>query len=317
MTIEISSIGSFYVGGREVDLAGLPSRSLTPVPGSPPIMIDPNGRFVAGQMYAQFVRLARPRHALPVALWHGGGLTGSCWETTPDGRPGWLTRFLKHGFDVLICDAVERGRAGWARYPQIFTSEPVFMPPAVAWEQYRIGPADGFAPEARDRRPFPQSLFPAPGFDDFVKQIVPRWMENDGWILPAYRDFLEHAGPLSLIAHSQGAAFAIRCASERPDLVKRLVLLEPGGVPELSDDALGRLGRVPILIVWGDFIEEVGYWRLMKQRFKELESRLCERGAAIRTLDLPAMDKTGNSHLPMMDANSDDIADLVAGWIIQ
>lgn len=317
MTMEIASIGSFYIGGREVEVTGLEPRHLTSVPGSPPVVIDPNGRFIAGQMYVQSIRLQKPRYPLAVALWHGGGLTGSCWETTPDGRPGWLTRLLKRGFDVLVCDAAERGRAGWSRFPQIFSGEPVFMPRSVAWEQYRIGPAGGFAIEAADRRPFSQSLFPAARFDEFAKQIVPRWMDNDGWIEQAYRDFVAHTGPIMLVAHSQGAAFAIRCASERPDLISRLVLLEPGGLPTLSDDALDRMTEIPILVVWGDFVDRVGYWRTVKQHFVELEADLRQRGGRIATLDLPALGKEGNSHLLMMDLNSDEIGDLVADWLAQ
>jgi hypothetical protein len=33
-------------------------------------------------------------------LWHGGGLTGVTYETTPDGRDGWLNMFVRSGWDV-------------------------------------------------------------------------------------------------------------------------------------------------------------------------------------------------------------------------
>jgi len=48
-----------------------------------------DGAHMVGQMYAQHFRLAQPRYPIPIALWHGGGLTGASWETTPDGRAGW------------------------------------------------------------------------------------------------------------------------------------------------------------------------------------------------------------------------------------
>ena len=57
-------------------------------------------------------------------MWHGGGLSGVTWETKPDGKPGWQNYFLKAGHDVYVSDAVERGRASWARYPEIFKTEP-------------------------------------------------------------------------------------------------------------------------------------------------------------------------------------------------
>ncbi|MGY8705554.1 hypothetical protein RAD16_07390 [Bradyrhizobium sp. 18BD] len=46
---------------------------------------------------------------------------------------------LNAGYDVYVSDAVERGRASWARYPEIFKSEPFFRPKKEAWELFRIG----------------------------------------------------------------------------------------------------------------------------------------------------------------------------------
>ena len=59
---------------------------------------------------------------MPLLLWHGGVLISATYETKPDGGEGWLTWFLKKGWDVYNSDAVERGRAGWAIYPDIFTT---------------------------------------------------------------------------------------------------------------------------------------------------------------------------------------------------
>ena len=70
-------------------------------------------------MYVQYVKLAQPRGRVPLLLWHGGGLSGVTWETKPDGKPGWQQFFLNAGDDVYVSDAVERGRASWARYPEI------------------------------------------------------------------------------------------------------------------------------------------------------------------------------------------------------
>jgi hypothetical protein len=69
--------------------------------------------------------------SLPVLLWHGGGMTGFTWETTPDGRPGWLWRFLQAGYEVMVSDAVERGRSSWAMFPQVYKEAAVFRGQAV------------------------------------------------------------------------------------------------------------------------------------------------------------------------------------------
>src|SRR4051794_37986807 len=88
--------------------------------------LSPNGEFWVEQMYAQYIRLANPRARYPLLMWHGGGLTGATWETTPDGRTGWQMFFLRAGHDVYVSDAMERGRSGWTRFPEIFAGEPIW-----------------------------------------------------------------------------------------------------------------------------------------------------------------------------------------------
>ena len=107
-------------------MAGLPEETVFFYPGAPPTQDNPDGDVHTGQMYVHFVRLAHPRGAVPIILMHGGGLSGTGWESAPDGRPGWQQFFLQAGFDVLVPDQVERGRSNWSRFPQIFTSAPMF-----------------------------------------------------------------------------------------------------------------------------------------------------------------------------------------------
>jgi pimeloyl-ACP methyl ester carboxylesterase len=117
--LNLRAIESFHIGGRSVTLRGFPPEHRRLAQSAAPRAINPDGDCVTGQMYAQAFRLSAPRTRWPVLLWHGGGMTGVNWETTPDGRPGWLTRFLEDGWDVIVSDAVERGRASWSRFPDI------------------------------------------------------------------------------------------------------------------------------------------------------------------------------------------------------
>lgn len=206
--IHLRAMGGYHLGGGRVTLSGLPLRSFPPVRGAPPVTVDPNGTYIAGQMYVQFAHLVAPRWRLPLSLWHGGGLTGAVWEGTPDGRPGWQTAFLAGGFDVLLCDAVERGRAGWARFPDIFPPEPVFLPQHAVWELYRIGDAEGFATEAAERRGFPGSRFPVDHFDAFTRQLVPRWPGNEPLIEAAYHRFVKPPRRVSRGLHAVSAGAA-------------------------------------------------------------------------------------------------------------
>lgn len=112
--IVIKEIGSFFAGGRTVTLTGQPRRRLQVTDSGPTRIVDQNGDYITGQTYVQYVRQAAPASDTPVIFWHGGAMTGAVWETTLDGRPGWQSFFLRHGFDTYICDAMERGRAGWS-----------------------------------------------------------------------------------------------------------------------------------------------------------------------------------------------------------
>src|SRR5262245_53462467 len=91
-------------------------------------------------------------------------------ETKPDGKPGWQMFFFNRGYDVYVSDAVERGRASWARYPEFFKSEPLFRSKKEAWELFRFGPTGSYDPNPADRRLFPDSQFPTEALDQFAKQ---------------------------------------------------------------------------------------------------------------------------------------------------
>ena len=138
--IALKQMGSFHIGGREVEISGKSVKEIGLAPGGVPATIDPNGKYLVESMYVPYFLPVERRGAVPMLMWHGGGLTGVTYETKPDGGEGWLTWFLKKGWDVYNSDAVERGRAGWAMYPDIFTTEPVFLPVANPWERFRIGP---------------------------------------------------------------------------------------------------------------------------------------------------------------------------------
>ncbi len=119
-------MGSFHIGGRVVEISGRPVQEIVRVPGGPPSRLDPNGRYQVEQMYVQYFLPQNRKGKYPLLLWHGGGLTGASFETTPDGREGWLNLFLRKGWDVYVSDAVERGRSGFAS-PDIWKGDPVFL----------------------------------------------------------------------------------------------------------------------------------------------------------------------------------------------
>src|SRR2546425_4425639 len=118
--IALRGMGSFHVGGRDVEISGRPVKEIVFTPGGVPAKVDPNGTYSVEAMYVQYFLPAERRGAVPLLMWHGGGLTGGTYETTPHGRGGWVNFFVKQGWGVDNSDAVERGRAGRAVNPGNF-----------------------------------------------------------------------------------------------------------------------------------------------------------------------------------------------------
>src|SRR6516162_5256496 len=97
--ITLKTMGSFHVGGRLIEVSGQPVKEVVLTPGGVPARIDPNGKYQVEQMYVQYFIPQDERGAVPLLLWHGGGLSGVSYETTPDGGDGWIHYFIRRGWD--------------------------------------------------------------------------------------------------------------------------------------------------------------------------------------------------------------------------
>ena len=95
----------------------------------------------------------------------------------------------------------------------------------------------------------PGNQFPVEAYDNFVKQIVPRWLDTDAPIIAAYTELVDKVCPCVILSHSQAGAFGVKVAQARPDKVKALVAVEPA-VPGDVDKAAALKG-IPILMVFG------------------------------------------------------------------
>lgn len=313
----VDEIGSFYVGGEEVVLEGLPEKEISFTAGMAPIKVNPNGQFETGQMYVQYVKLAQPESKLPILMWHGGGLTGVTWETKPDGQPGWQQFFLEAGYDTYVSDAVERGRASWSRYPEIYKSEPFFRTKEEGWHLFRIGPQEGWSAQPAERRAFEGQQFPVEAYDQFAKEFVPRWSTNDEATQKAYDALVERVCPCIIIVHSQGGNFGYNAALNNPDLVKALILVEPSGAPDPQKADPAAVKDIPHLVIYGDYIDRSPAWGPFVATNEVWRDAVVEAGGKVDWLDLPAAGVHGNTHMLMMDKNSDEIAARVETWIDQ
>ncbi|WP_250494412.1 alpha/beta fold hydrolase [Caballeronia sp. GAWG1-1] len=314
--ISVRDIGSFFVGGEMLTLSGMPHRDRVSTNQGAVHPVDQNGEIIAGQMYVQYIRLERPTGRWPLLLWHGGGMSGVNWETTPDGRPGWQMFFLRSGLDVYVSDAVERGRASWAPYPEVYAEAPYFRTAREAWEEtFRFGPAGSWHPDEAARRSHEGVRFPVGRMETFMHQFVPRWATNNARTQHAYDALIASLDTSIILTHSQGGNFGLTAALNAPERVKAVISLEPSGAPSPDDHDAALLRDVPHLFLWGDYLDQHSFWVDSVPNVRRWHDALAAVGTDVEWIDLPARGITGNSHALMADDNSDAIAAIVLEWL--
>lgn len=140
-------------------------------------------------------------------------------------------------------------------------------------------------------------------------------MTNDDATQKAYDALVEKVCPCVVVVHSQGGNFGFNAALAAPDKIKALVAIVPSGAPDPAKVDVGKLKDVPHLIVWGDFRDKVAVWQRLPIARTKYRDALVAAGGKADVFDLPVMGIKGNTHMLMMDRNSDDVAKLVHDWI--
>ena len=312
--IVLRGMGSFHVGGRIAEVSGKPVRMIVRQPGGPLTKLDPNGQYMVEQMYVQYFLPRNRKGKLPLLMWHGGGLTGVTYESTPDGREGWLNLFVRKGWDVYVSDAVERGRAGFAS-SDVWQSDPIFLTYADPFERFRIGDGEGsWNADPAKRKVLAGSQFPVEAYDNFMKQSVPRWLITDDAIIAAYVALVDKVCPCVLLLHSQGATFGFKVAEQRPDKVKAIVAVESATAGILANAP--KLKDVPVLMLFGDYVDEHPRWSTFKKINTEYGNAIKAAGGKVDWINLPEIGIRGNSHMLMQDRNSDQIAEVIQQWLV-
>jgi pimeloyl-ACP methyl ester carboxylesterase len=310
--IALRDMGSFHVGGRVIEITGQPVKEVVFTPGGVPAKVDPNGKYQVEQMYVQYFLPQNKKGKLPLLLWHGGGLSGVTYETKPDGGDGWMQYFIRKGWDTYVSDAMERGRSGWT---STFKGEAMALPFGDPWERFRMGPIGSWNDDPSKRVAYPGSQFPADAYPQFMKQGVPRWVTTDDEIVKAYIELVDKICPCVVLVHSQSGTFGYKVLEARPDKVKALVAVEPtlGGDKSKAASVKGT----PILVVIGDNAKEHPRWKNIRQNSVTYAEAFKAAGGSLDLVDLPDAGIKGNSHMMMMDKNSDQIAGLIQDWLVK
>jgi pimeloyl-ACP methyl ester carboxylesterase len=328
-SLSVAEQGSFFVGGRKVQAAG------TYDPTKSPAGTDEGQTFWIDQMYVQYQIPVNARK-YPLILVHGGSGTGRVWETTPDGREGYQTLMLRHGFPVYIVDFPRRGRAGYPSFNGPFgtlAGKPVVANQTgqagvqYAWSRWRLGPK---YPDV-----FPVQQFPMKAVDQFMQHLVPTVSDDAEIISGALVALLDKIGPAIVVTHSQSGLFGWLAGARSPH-VKGIVAYEPGfvfkqgkvppaiplfkgsqpsGTP-VTEAEFTRLAQIPIQVVYGDNIPKQPIPDLVAdgRRAQVVTSRmfvdvLNGQGGNASVLHLPDAGLYGNSHFMFSDLNNVAVAE--------
>ena len=312
--ISLRGMGSFHVGGRIAEVSGKPVRTIVRQPGGPPSKLDPNGQYMVEQMYVQYFLPKHRKGKLPLLLWHGAGLTGATYESTPDGRAGWLNMFIRFGWDTYLSDAVERGRAGFAP-PDVWQSEPIFLTYQDPFERFRIGDGEGsWNPDPAKRRVLPGNQFPVEAYDNYMRQTVARWLSTDDAVIAAYVAMVDKVCPCVVLAHSQGGSFAFKVAEQRPDKIKAIVAVESASAGVVANAS--KLKDTPVLMMFGDYVDQHPRWAAYKKIDTEYGDAIKAAGGTVDWINLPEIGIKGNSHMLMQDKNNAEIAAVIQKWLV-
>ncbi len=334
-SVVLAEQGSFFVGGRIVQAKG------TYDPSKDTANTNEGNTFWADQMYVQYQVPVNARK-YPLILVHGGGGTGRVWETTPDGREGFQTIFLRRGFPVYIVDFPRRGRAGYPSYngafgdldgTEIVPNKTNRAGMQYAWSRWRLGPK---YPEV-----FPVQQFPMKGLDQFMQHLVPTVSDDPEVISGALLKLLERIGPAIVVTHSQSGLFGWLAGARSPN-VKGIVAYEPGFVfprtempapiplykgtqvagTAVTAQEFANLVKIPLQVVYGDNIPPSPVPDLVAdgRRAQVVTSRLFaqtinSKGGDASVLRMPDVGQFGNSHFLFSDLNNITVADQLSKFL--
>lgn len=295
MSYHLSDFGSYTVAGRVHEVTEGEPRDIR-FTRSASYLYDPKGHFSVEHAYVQYFVPAKRNGAPPVVLVHGGGMHGSTWETTPDGRPGWLNLLVRLGYETHVLDNVERGRSGFA--PGLWDGDPISRSQQEAWTLFRIGSREGFSM----RTPFKDGQFPVGAFDAFSRMLVPRWLTTTPLHVAALVAVLRRVGPAIVICHSQGGEISMDAMRQVPGLFAGLIGIEPS--TRMSDPETAS--AVPTVLFAGDHLEIDGHWRERRQIWNDWVATQTQHGGRAVLIRSGHDLRAGHTHMPMLDHGNEE-----------
>jgi hypothetical protein len=325
--IAVQRMGHIFAGGTLITAPGVFD------PTNPNPFGAPAGQTLhADAVYAQYKIPAGKPRALPLVMWHG--CLSPAWESTPDGREGFESIFLRRGWSTYVIDWPRMGRSG--KSSQGVTITPAFTDQA-AWDSWRLGVWPNFFPNSQ----FPQG---ADSVDQFFRAGGnSNGPSNNSVSTDAVAALFNKIGPAILLTHSASGLPGLLTAIKSSN-VKAIIAYDPnegvfptGEVPppmanaggllmyptEVSPSDFDKLTKIPIRIQFGDFIPTSpdpsnvarDNWRVRMANNQQFVDTINRHGGDAVLVKLPDLGIFGNSHFSFTDLNNIQIADLLSHYL--
>lgn len=319
----IQEQGSFAAGGKVIKNPG------TFNPKQP----TPEGQTLHGDHAYVFYQIPVNRRKLPLVFLHGFGQFTKTWETTPDGREGFQTLFLRQRFPVYLIDQPRRGNASRGTVSATVNA----TPDEQQWfNTFRVGIWPEYFPGVQFSKD-PEAL------NQYFRQMTPNVGPYDPQVnSDAFAALFSKIGPAVFVTHSQGGGLGWLTVLKTGN-VRGIVSYEPGSgflfpqgeVPEALPssggtlDAIGvpmaeftKLTRIPIVIYYGDFIPEKPSdnpgqdgWRVRLEMARKWRDTVNRHGGDVTVVHLPEVGIRGNTHFPFSDLNNKQVAELMSKFL--
>jgi pimeloyl-ACP methyl ester carboxylesterase len=307
--LRIAKQGSLEAGGRTIDCA-------TNDGGDANSRRWPAGHVVVDNVYATYQYPADQRYPYPILFNSGGGHTARVYDTTPDGREGWLTLFLRQGFAVYGVDRPNTGRSGTdicAINAVRLGRAPTSALPAInryaaesSWVTFRWGP--------KFREPYPNTQFPVESADTYYPQTISTYRDpaETAKSVAAFAALIDKiAQPVIIQSWSSSGLLGYLTAIERPERVKGILAVETSvdAFDKISVDGRRTLAKIPIYIVIGDHARD----RVDASR--KFQNAMAAIGGNVTVDVLPEAGIFGNGHTMMLEKNNKQIMYRMIAWL--
>ena len=292
-----------------------------------------SARYTSEGVFYDLLEPDKPGSKPSIVMIHGGGHTGSCFFATPDGRPGWAPYFAARGYRVIVPDWPGVGRSGYVPYDKL-TGELVCerlgalisaqSAPVIVMTHSMSGPY-GWKLLEKSGKNIAALLAIAPGPPSNMQKPVQILSETPERVevqmatklsislkdpLVANQDLIDKKliGLNSTqFPRSAKAAYEATLVTIPPRLIYERVNI---GNSQLKISDFSNYGGKRIAVVIGTDDPDHPI-----EMDKPIVDWLNQNGAKAELIMLGDRGIKGNGHMMMIEVNSDQIAELLIGWL--